>query len=151
MPSMAPFALASLERPLRVSSVMPVRQLWSARSSTARRRAGSAGALSSRMAVQSPSDVATIAVTAWMTVRPTEHGHRLAQQLLRGRSTPLMGIVTRLGEPDQERLAGLLEEILTHLYDDVGQGQRICRLCDRASCVRSATCPVGQAERAERP
>ncbi|MDF3313773.1 MarR family transcriptional regulator [Rhodococcus sp. T2V] len=85
----------------------------------------------------------------WMTVRPTPQGNRLAQQLLRGRSAPLVDTVAKLDERDQQALAALLEKILTHVYEETGQGQRICRLCDPKSCTRSAPCPVGQAERAE--
>jgi DNA-binding MarR family transcriptional regulator len=85
----------------------------------------------------------------WVTVRPTQQGDRLAQQLLRGRNAPLVDTVANLSESDQLALAELLDKILTHLYAEVGQGQHICRLCDRRSCTRWAPCPVGQAERAE--
>lgn len=85
----------------------------------------------------------------WMTVRPTQQGVQLAQQLLAGRNAPLIDTVAQLDESDQQALAELLEKILTQLYDEEGKGQRICRLCDRDSCTRSAPCPVGQAERAE--
>lgn len=85
----------------------------------------------------------------WTTVRPTQQGDQLARQLLSGRNTPLEDIVVRLDECDQQALTKLLEKILTQVYDEVGQAQRICRLCDRGSCTRSAPCPVGQAERAE--
>lgn len=84
----------------------------------------------------------------WMTAQPTRQGDRLAQQLLRGRKAPLVAAVAKLNESEQQALAGLLEKMLVQLYEEVGQGQRICRLCDRESCTRSAPCPVGQAERA---
>lgn len=84
-----------------------------------------------------------------MTARPTQEGDQLAQQLLKGRSTPLVETVAKLDETDQQALSELLEKVLTQVYDEVGQGQRICRLCDRESCTRSAPCPVGQAERGE--
>ncbi|MFD1718554.1 MarR family winged helix-turn-helix transcriptional regulator [Georgenia deserti] len=85
----------------------------------------------------------------WVTVRPTRLGSALARQLLTGRNTPLVGVVSKLDESDQQTLAGLLEKLLAHVYAEVGEGQRICRLCDRKSCTRSAPCPVGECERAE--
>ena len=85
----------------------------------------------------------------WTTVRPTQHGSRIAKQLLTARNAPLVDTVAKLDEGDQQALAILLEKILPQLYDDVGDGQRICRLCDRQKCTRSAPCPVGQAERAQ--
>jgi len=85
----------------------------------------------------------------WVTARPTRRGRDLAAELLRGRRTPLTDIVARLDDSDQQALAELLEKVLTHVHAEVGQGQRICRLCDRESCTRSAPCPVGQAEREE--
>ena len=85
----------------------------------------------------------------WTTVRPTQHGSRIAEQLLTARNAPLVDTVAKLDEGDQQALAILLEKILPQLYDDVGDGQRICRLCDRQKCTRSAPCPVGQAERAQ--
>lgn len=85
----------------------------------------------------------------WMTVLLTQQGDRLAQQLLSDRNAPLVDTVARLEESEQQALAALLEKILTQVYGEVGEGQRICRLCDRESCIRSAPCPVGRAERAE--
>lgn len=83
------------------------------------------------------------------TVHPTTPGHRLARRMLDDRNDPLVHAVSHLEESDQQVLAGLLEKILRQLHAEVGQGQRICRLCDRDSCLRSAPCPVGQAERGE--
>lgn len=82
------------------------------------------------------------------SVRLTSQGDRLAQSQLTRRSAPLTAAVAALEETEQEALTGLLEKILTRIHDEVGQGQRICRLCDRTSCIRSAPCPVGRAERA---
>lgn len=85
----------------------------------------------------------------WVTVRPTERGGELAERLLAARNAPLVDAVARLEDGERQVLATALERILTHLYAETGQGQRICRLCDRPSCTRSAPCPVGQAERAQ--
>jgi MarR family transcriptional regulator, negative regulator of the multidrug operon emrRAB len=82
-------------------------------------------------------------------VRPTHRGRESARQLLRERNAPLIDIVSQLDESDQQALQELLEKILVRAYRHMGQAQRICRLCDRDSCTRSAACPVGQAERAE--
>lgn len=85
----------------------------------------------------------------WVTVRATEQGTRLARELLHGRNAALLEAVTHLPESDQFVLANLLEKILEQIYRADGQGQRICRFCDRDSCIRSAPCPIGEAERAE--
>lgn len=85
----------------------------------------------------------------WTTVQPTPEGDELTLQLLEGHNAPLAAIVEKLDDSDQQTLTGLLEKILTHLYNEVGEAQRICRLCDRDSCAQSAPCPVGQAERRE--
>lgn len=87
----------------------------------------------------------------WVTARPTPQGERLARQLLEGRNAPLVEAVAKLDEGEQRTLAGLLEKMLVQLHEEVGQGQRICRLCDRERCTRSAPCPVGRAERAGEP
>ena len=85
----------------------------------------------------------------WVTVRPTESGNELAERLLTARNTPRVGAVARVADDEQQVLAALMEKILTNLHAETGQGQRICRLCDRPSCTRSAPCPIGQAERAQ--
>ncbi|GAA1489271.1 MarR family winged helix-turn-helix transcriptional regulator [Brachybacterium sacelli] len=82
-------------------------------------------------------------------VHPTTQGHQLAHRVLDDRNDPLVHALSHLEESDQQVLAGLLEKILRQVHAEVGQGQRICRLCDRDRCLRSAPCPVGQAERGE--
>lgn len=77
----------------------------------------------------------------------TAAGRRTVQQLLAARQAPLAEAVEALSERDREELARLLGTLLTHLYSDVRNAELICRLCDRACCVRDAVCPVGQAER----
>lgn len=85
-----------------------------------------------------------------MTVRLTPDGQQLARQMLGDRNALLREIVASLDDREQRALAGVLEKILTQLHDTMGHGQRICRLCDRVSCTRSAPCPIGRAERAAR-
>ncbi|WP_147917826.1 MarR family winged helix-turn-helix transcriptional regulator [Ruania zhangjianzhongii] len=85
----------------------------------------------------------------WMTVHLTDQGCALAQELLGARRVPLRQAVEKLDPDDQHALAGLLERILYELEEGTGQGQRICRLCDREACIRTAACPIGRAERGE--
>lgn len=84
----------------------------------------------------------------WVSVRPTATGKRTARRLLEARGAPLNDVVDALDETDQQALAGLLTKLLTRIYEDVGNSQLICRLCDRDSCTTDATCPVGEAEKA---
>jgi DNA-binding MarR family transcriptional regulator len=84
----------------------------------------------------------------WVSVTSTAEGARTARTMLGARSTPLNGIVDVLDEKDRETLDGLLAKLLTGIYGEVGNADLLCRLCDRAGCVRDgAVCPVGQAER----
>lgn len=86
-------------------------------------------------------------VRRWVTVQPTSAGRRATRQLLAARGSPLTDLVNTLGTDDQEALARLLTKLLTGLYEQVGNAQYICRLCDRGSCTAGSTCPVGAAER----
>lgn len=84
----------------------------------------------------------------WVSVKPTQAGLRTARHVLAARGAPLAGIVDVLDEEERQTLDGLLCKLLTRLYGEVGDAQRLCRLCDREGCVRAgAVCPVGQAER----
>lgn len=85
----------------------------------------------------------------WMSVHPTSQGKRLAQRLLTARNAPLNEVIAALDESDQQALSELLEKILTQLYGHVQQAQYICRFCDRQRCTKSASCPVGRAERSQ--
>ncbi|WP_314174235.1 MarR family winged helix-turn-helix transcriptional regulator [Streptomyces winkii] len=86
----------------------------------------------------------------WVSVKPTAAGTRTARTMLAARGTPLNAVVDVLDEPERETLDGLLSKLLTRLYGEVGNADLLCRLCDRAGCVRDgAVCPVGQAERDE--
>jgi MarR family transcriptional regulator, negative regulator of the multidrug operon emrRAB len=83
-----------------------------------------------------------------VAVRPTPRGRRAVRRLLTSRGDSLVGLVHGvLDAKEQAVLAGLLEKVLAGVYGVVGDSERICRLCDRASCTRSAVCPVGEAAR----
>lgn len=84
----------------------------------------------------------------WVNVHPTAAGLAAARRLLVARGNPLGAAVARLDEDEQRQLGALLAKLLTRLYDDVGNAQLMCRLCDRLACTTDAECPVGAAERA---
>jgi MarR family transcriptional regulator, negative regulator of the multidrug operon emrRAB len=86
-----------------------------------------------------------------VAVRLTAGGRRTVRQLLASRRDSLRDLVGgALDADEQAALDGLLEKILTRVYDEVGDSERVCRLCDRRSCTRNAVCPVGEAERQRR-
>lgn len=82
-----------------------------------------------------------------VNVEPTAKGRRTARGLLAARRTPLAEVVAALDAAEQEQLAELLGKLLTRLYDEVGDNELMCRLCDRKACTTDATCPVGEADR----
>jgi MarR family transcriptional repressor of emrRAB len=82
-----------------------------------------------------------------VTVHLTSAGSQAACDLLEARSALLADLVASLGGEDRDALARLLPRLLARLYRHVGHAQRMCRLCDRASCTADAACPVGAAER----
>ncbi|NYI94566.1 DNA-binding MarR family transcriptional regulator [Streptomonospora nanhaiensis] len=85
-----------------------------------------------------------------VAVAPTAAGEQAARGLLAARGRPLADVVSVLDTDERAVLAGLLAKLLRRLYGDVGDPDLLCRLCDRAACVRDATCPVGQADREAR-
>ena len=82
-----------------------------------------------------------------VSVRLTPAGRRAVRTVLSARGGPLADVLDGLGERERETLDGRLAALLTRLYGTIGDAERICRLCDRASCVTGAVCPVGEAER----
>ena len=82
-----------------------------------------------------------------VTVHLTSAGRQAVCDLLDARSTLLADLVASLDGEDRDALARLLPRLLARLYRHVGHAQRMCRLCDRASCTADAACPVGAAER----
>lgn len=81
----------------------------------------------------------------WVT--PTPAGRRAASRFLAARGQPLHELVSVLDADEQQVLDGLLAKLLVRLHAEVGSAELLCRLCDRANCVKNAVCPVGQAER----
>lgn len=78
----------------------------------------------------------------------TSQGRTLAQDLRAARERSLEAVVNTLAPEEQDQLEALLVKLLPRLHHQLGDGDRLCRLCDRPACVEgSAICPVGQAER----
>ncbi|PPS73392.1 MULTISPECIES: MarR family winged helix-turn-helix transcriptional regulator [Streptomyces] len=88
---------------------------------------------------------------AWVSLQLSDGGAQAARTLLACRSDVLRQALNRLDDGEREQLGQLLSKVLTDLYRQAGDAERICRLCDRRACVRNgATCPVGQADRDHR-
>ncbi|GGR88035.1 hypothetical protein GCM10010252_28570 [Streptomyces aureoverticillatus] len=86
-----------------------------------------------------------------VAVRPTEAGTAAAHRLLAARGDALRAALHHLGRDERAQLDLLLGKLLTGLYQQPGDAERLCRLCDRDVCVKNrATCPVGQADRDHR-
>ncbi|MFC6887148.1 MarR family winged helix-turn-helix transcriptional regulator [Actinomadura yumaensis] len=83
-------------------------------------------------------------------VAVTERGGEAARAVLSARGAPLAELVGVLDEEERASLDVLLGKLLAALYERVGNAELMCRMCDRACCVRGAVCPVGQAERDRR-
>jgi MarR family transcriptional regulator, negative regulator of the multidrug operon emrRAB len=78
----------------------------------------------------------------------TGQGQDLARDLLEAREHSLGAAVNSLAPEEQEQLEALLVKLLRGLHHHPGDGDRLCRLCDRRACIDGgAICPVGQAER----
>ncbi|MEU5581639.1 MarR family transcriptional regulator [Streptomyces huasconensis] len=87
----------------------------------------------------------------WVRLQLTDLGEEAAHRLLASRSEALRQALRHLDPREQEQLGGLLSKLLTGLYRQPGDAERICRLCDRCVCVQGgAICPVGQADRDHR-
>lgn len=82
-----------------------------------------------------------------VAVQLTASGRRAARALLNARDTALNDVLGVLDPQERDQLAGLLEKLLTRLYEQVGNADLVCRLCDRKTCTTDARCPVGDAER----
>ncbi|RZS36482.1 MarR family transcriptional regulator [Herbihabitans rhizosphaerae] len=85
-----------------------------------------------------------------VAVRLTRPGRRAAQAVLDARGSPLTEVLDGLDGDDQVALTRLLERLLSVLYNEIGDSDLICRLCDRGVCTTGSNCPVGEAERASR-
>lgn len=88
---------------------------------------------------------------AWVRLQLSDVGRQAAHSLLACRNDVLRQALSRLDEDEREQLGQLLGKVLTGLYRQPGDAERLCRLCDRCACVRDgAICPVGQADRDHR-
>jgi MarR family transcriptional regulator, negative regulator of the multidrug operon emrRAB len=76
-----------------------------------------------------------------VALRLTSAGRRAWGKQRRARSRQLEGLVAKLDPKDRTSIDAALETLLTHLTGDAQQAERLCRLCDEASCPQSA-CPV---------
>ncbi|MFD5749769.1 MarR family winged helix-turn-helix transcriptional regulator [Streptomyces sp. NPDC127033] len=86
----------------------------------------------------------------FVRVTLTDHGRRTVSKVLGARDEALAEVLSGFDEGERKALESLLGKLLTGLYQEVGNADLLCRLCDRGSCVDGAVCPVGQAERDER-
>ncbi|MEU9843913.1 MarR family transcriptional regulator [Actinomadura sp. NPDC048032] len=77
----------------------------------------------------------------------TLEGEEAARAMLAARDAPLAGVLDVLDGAEREALTGLLAKLLARLYEEIGDSDVICRLCDRGCCTSGGVCPVGQAER----
>jgi DNA-binding MarR family transcriptional regulator len=90
-----------------------------------------------------------------VAVHLTAEGEQEAARVLEGRKGVLQPIVESLDPSERVALETLLEKVLHAVYDrteragrvpDDALGELLCRLCDRAACIREgADCPVTQA------
>lgn len=80
-------------------------------------------------------------------VELTPAGRDAVRGVLAARVTELTELLSDFDDDEGEALSSLLEKLLARLFGDVGSSAFLCRLCDRSSCVESAPCPVGRAER----
>ncbi|GGV22647.1 hypothetical protein GCM10010182_51130 [Actinomadura cremea] len=83
-------------------------------------------------------------------VRPTAAGRTAARTMLAARGAPLAGALSALDDGERAALAVLLGKLLGRLYDEIGDADVMCRLCDRGCCTDGAVCPVGEADRRAR-
>jgi MarR family transcriptional repressor of emrRAB len=77
----------------------------------------------------------------------TASGERAVDAIRTARMAGLAPLLADLTADERRAMTTVLERLLTSLYARTGNAELLCRLCDRSSCVRAATCPVGQAER----
>jgi MarR family transcriptional regulator, negative regulator of the multidrug operon emrRAB len=80
-------------------------------------------------------------------VRLTPKGEETVRRMLAARGAPLAGALAVLDADEREALTGLLAKLLAGLYEQIGDSDVMCRLCDRGCCTAGAVCPVGQAAR----
>lgn len=72
----------------------------------------------------------------------TGAGRAAAERVLAARAAALQDFLEPLDDHERARLLPLLERLTASLAQDRGGAVRVCRLCDRGSCCRSAPCPL---------
>ncbi|MFE7421806.1 MarR family winged helix-turn-helix transcriptional regulator [Rhodococcus sp. NPDC057529] len=77
----------------------------------------------------------------------TSDGRRAARDARGARGDGLATLLATLDDEEREALAGVLDKLLTRIYQDVRDSEWLCRLCDRRACTTDAVCPVGHAEK----
>ncbi|WP_329288202.1 MarR family winged helix-turn-helix transcriptional regulator [Streptomyces pseudovenezuelae] len=88
---------------------------------------------------------------AWVRLRLSDPGEQAAHTLLACRGEVLRQALGNLDDGEREQLGELLSKLLTGLYRQPGDAEKMCRLCDRSACVEGGrSCPVGQADRDHR-
>lgn len=82
------------------------------------------------------------------TVHLTPDGVRTARRVLAERADRLAPLLEPLTPDERQALGRLLDRLLPGVHDLVGDGDLVCRLCDRHGCTEAgARCPVGWAAR----
>ena len=69
----------------------------------------------------------------------TEKGHRLRDDLLKGRLAAIRPLLSPLSDAEQEALAGLLHRLLAAMPTTDLERCHLCRLCDDRVCT---DCPI---------
>lgn len=72
----------------------------------------------------------------------TEAGRTAAERVLDARAEALKGFLEPLDERERAQLLPLLERLASSLAHDRGGAVRVCRLCDRGACCKTAPCPL---------
>lgn len=82
------------------------------------------------------------------TVHLTPDGARAARRVLAERADRLAPLLEPLAPDERQVLGRLLDRLLPGVHDRIGDGDLVCRLCDRHGCTEAgARCPVGWAAR----
>src|SRR5918999_1363402 len=72
----------------------------------------------------------------------TPDGHRVHAALLERRGHALSELLAPLSDAERDRLAPLLEKIVSGLADDRPEALTVCRQCDRGACCSGPGCPL---------
>jgi DNA-binding MarR family transcriptional regulator len=72
----------------------------------------------------------------------TDAGQAAAERICDARAAALQDFLAPLDDGERARLLALLERLAASLAGDRPAGLRVCRLCDRGDCCRTAPCPL---------